>query len=298
MTSIDSGTGGRGPRSGGSAGGRPVNQSVERNAGWREDVRRDTYRGQPRSASAASGSRSLEERAATSVRHSGSIVGVDRWATLFGGGLLLAWGLRRGGLGGLMGLALGGTLAWAGANGRVPSAALSLTTTEEEDRLAAERGWSGAAATAASITVLKPAEELYRRWKDQARLATILGHVDSIEPIDEKRARWTVRAPGGRTVSWVSRITDDQPGRRIAWESEPGGDVRNAGWVEFADAPGKRGTEVKAMIVYEPPAGQLGRNIARLFREEPGVQLRDDLRRFKQQMETGGAATAETPKPA
>lgn len=242
--------------------------------------------------------RAIEERAATSVRHSGSLVGVDRWATLFGGGLLLAWGLRRGGLGGLLGLALGGSLAWAGAAGRAPSMIEALTATEEEERLARERGWSAAAATAASITVLKPAEELYRRWRDQPGLAGILGHVDAIEAIDATRSRWTVHAPGGRTVSWVSRITEDEPGRRIAWETEPGADVRSAGWVEFSPAPGKRGTEVKALIVYEPPAGQLGRNVARLFREEPGVQLRDDLRRFKQEMETGGAATAETPKPA
>ena len=36
-----------------------------------------------------------------------------------------------------------------------------------------------------------------------------------------------------------------------------------------------------------PPAGRVGAPVATLFGEEPTQQLRDDLRRFKQVMETG-----------
>ena len=122
-------------------------------------------------------------------------------------------------------------------------------------------------------------------------------HVESIEKIDENRSRWTVTAPAGQTVSWEAVVTDDQKNRRIAWESAPGADVRNYGWVEFKPAPGDRGTEVKALIVYEPPGGQIGRWVAKLFMEEPGVQMRDDLRRFKQVMETGTLGTGEGRRP-
>ena len=38
---------------------------------------------------------------------------------------------------------------------------------------------------------------------------------------------------------------------------------------------------------YDAPAGQAGATIAKLFGEEPTQQMRDDLRRFKQVMETG-----------
>jgi uncharacterized membrane protein len=38
---------------------------------------------------------------------------------------------------------------------------------------------------------------------------------------------------------------------------------------------------------YEPPAGQLGAVVAKLFGEEPGLQINGDLRRLKQVMETG-----------
>ena len=49
------------------------------------------------------------------------------------------------------------------------------------------------------------------------------------------------------------------------------------------------------MIQYGPPAGTVGRAIAWLFGEEPEQQLREDLRRFKQLMETGEIATSDAP---
>ena len=57
--------------------------------------------------------------------------------------------------------------------------------------------------------------------------------------------------------------------------------------MRFAKAPGDRGTEVHVELQYDPPAGSAGAAIAKLFGEEPGQQVRDDLRRFKQVMETG-----------
>jgi uncharacterized membrane protein len=243
------------------------------------------------------GGRSLMERAGTSARHSGELEGWERWATLLGGGLLVRWGLRHGGLAGAASLAIGGAMAWAGANGRLPSAARNLTQTSEEGRIANRRGWSSAAAAESSVTINKSPEELYRFWRDFSNLTRVMDHIESIEKIDENRSRWTVKAPAGNSVSWEAVVKDDQPNRRIAWESAPGADVRNYGWVEFRPAPGDRGTEVKALIVYEPPGGQIGRLVAKLFMEEPGVQLRDDLRRFKQVMETGSAGTAEARRP-
>jgi hypothetical protein len=44
---------------------------------------------------------------------------------------------------------------------------------------------------------------------------------------------------------------------------------------------------------YQPPAGSLGAAFAKLLDAEPGQQIREDLRRFKQILETGEAATVE-----
>ena len=67
--------------------------------------------------------------------------------------------------------------------------------------------------------------------------------------------------------------------------------VPNAGSVRFSDAPGGRGTEVHVTLEYDPPAGRLGQLVAKLFGEEPDVQVREDLRRFKAIMEAGEAPT-------
>jgi uncharacterized membrane protein len=106
------------------------------------------------------------------------------------------------------------------------------------------------------------------------------------------------RAPAGTTVEWDAEITDDVPGERIAWRSLEGASVGNRGQVEFRPAPGGRGTEVHAQLEYAPRGGAprggaLASVIARLFGEEPQQQVSDDLRRFKQVVETGEIARSE-----
>ena len=61
----------------------------------------------------------------------------------------------------------------------------------------------------------------------------------------------------------------------------------------FKAAPGGRGTEVIVHMHFRPPAGAVGAGLARLFGEHPDQQLQEDLRRFKQVMETGEIARSE-----
>ncbi|MBV1690334.1 SRPBCC family protein [Novosphingobium sp. G106] len=147
------------------------------------------------------------------------------------------------------------------------------------------------ALVAESVTINRPAEELYAFWRQSANLVAVMDNIASIQPIDETRSRWTVKAPAGREVSWESVITKDVPGKEITWQSAPGADVANAGRIEFQDA-GARGTVVRAVIAYDPPGGAIGQFIAKLFQREPRLQARRDLRRFKQLMETGEIATS------
>jgi uncharacterized membrane protein len=108
-----------------------------------------------------------------------------------------------------------------------------------------------------------------------------------VEDNGDGTSHWVAKAPAGRPVEWDAEITEETRNERIAWRSLPHADVANAGSVSFRDAPGDRGTEVTVDIEYEVPGGTAGWLIAKLFAEEPGQQLRDDLRRFKQVMETG-----------
>jgi uncharacterized membrane protein len=101
------------------------------------------------------------------------------------------------------------------------------------------------------------------------------------------RSHWVAKAPGGRTVEWDAELTHDVPNRLLAWRSLPGATVPNEGRVRFATAPGGRGTELHVEMSYDIPGGRAGRAVARLLGEDPAQQVRDDLRRAKQVLETG-----------
>jgi uncharacterized membrane protein len=61
--------------------------------------------------------------------------------------------------------------------------------------------------------------------------------------------------------------------------------------VSFEPATADRGTVVRVEMLYVPPAGKAGLWIARLFGEEPALQVADDLRHLKQLLETGEVPT-------
>jgi uncharacterized membrane protein len=138
-----------------------------------------------------------------------------------------------------------------------------------------------------SVTILQPRELLYQFWRDFENLPRFMQHLEHVEDQGGGRSHWVAKAPAGRTVEWNAEIVDDKPNELIVWRSLPGSDVKNSGRVHFSDAPGDRGTEITVDIQYDAPGGALGVAIAKLFAEEPGQQLTDDLRRFKQVVETG-----------
>jgi uncharacterized membrane protein len=139
----------------------------------------------------------------------------------------------------------------------------------------------------ASTTVNKSPDESYRFWRDFENLPSFMLHLREVTPTGDGRWRWEANAPVKRSVSWEAELTGDEPGRRISWKSLPGSTIDNAGTVHFAEAPGGRGTEVRVVLHYDVPGGRIGRAVAKLLGEEPGQQVRDDLRRFKQVLETG-----------
>jgi len=57
--------------------------------------------------------------------------------------------------------------------------------------------------------------------------------------------------------------------------------------VSFEGAPGGRGTELAVDLEFDPPAGDLGAALQKLTGKDLATQLSDDLRRLKQQIETG-----------
>jgi uncharacterized membrane protein len=146
-----------------------------------------------------------------------------------------------------------------------------------------------------TVTIGKPAQELYAFWRKFERFPEFMDNVREIRRVDDTRSEWIIEAPGGATVSLKTRIVEDQPGKTIAWVTEPDSQIEHEGRVEFADAPPGRGTYVRLLLRYTPPAGELGRLVAKVMQREPNVQARRDLRRFKQLMETGEVPVNASP---
>ena len=135
-----------------------------------------------------------------------------------------------------------------------------------------------------SVTIMRPADELYRQWRDLARLPELMQHLRSVTVLDETRSHWVAIGARGVVVEWDAQLVADEPGRLIAWRSVDGADVDNAGSVSFTPAPGDRGTEIRVIVRYTP-TGHLGAAVAPFFRMGVDRQVREDLRRFKQRME-------------
>ena len=63
--------------------------------------------------------------------------------------------------------------------------------------------------------------------------------------------------------------------------------------VTFRDAPGDRGTEIHVDLDVSVRGGKLGEIVAKVAGKEPLAKVKDDLRRFKQQVETGVIARSD-----
>jgi len=146
---------------------------------------------------------------------------------------------------------------------------------------------------AKSQVVNRSPEDCYRFWHDFENFPRFMSHLESVRVTGERKTHWIAKAPAGTNVEWDAEIVSDQPEQSISWRSLPGADVENSGTVRFERAPGNRGTIVRVELEYDPPGGVLGKAVAKLFGEEPQQQVDDDVRKFKQIIETGDVAKSE-----
>jgi uncharacterized membrane protein len=144
-----------------------------------------------------------------------------------------------------------------------------------------------------SITINRSPDDVYFYWHDFESLPVFMTHLQSVEVTGVGRSHWTANGPAGKTFEWDAEIVSDEPGRQISWRSVEGSEIENSGTVYFRPAPAGQGTEVVVEMNYDPPAGKAGAAIAALFGEEPNQQVRDDLRRLKQVLETGELVRSE-----
>lgn len=207
---------------------------------------------------------------------------VERWASVIGGGAMVLKGLQERSLRGALLAIAGGGLMYQGANQK-------STLKQIENAI----GIDDAIRVEKTVTINRPASELYSFWRDLENLPQFMKHLKSVTARDDRHSHWVANAPLGQDVEWDAEIIKDEPDSLIAWASAEGAVVPNSGFVRFKPAVGDRGTEVKVVMEYEPPGGALTSVVAKLFGEEPQQQIGDELSRFKQLMEAGEIATVD-----
>lgn len=212
---------------------------------------------------------------------------VERWGSVIGGTALAAYGLKRRSLGGAALALLGAGLVTRGVTGQCQLyRGLGINTAQDGEvtqRIEIEK----------AISVNKSPAELYHFWRHLENLPRFMAHLRSVQSTGPRRSHWIADAPMKMTAEWDAEITEERENALIAWRSLEGSHIPNEGRVRFQRAPGGRGTEVRVTLIYMPPTGKLGAAIAKLFGEEPGQQLAEDLRRFKALMEAGEIPTVE-----
>jgi uncharacterized membrane protein len=217
---------------------------------------------------------------------------IERLASAIAGGALAVYGLRQRSLGGLCLTLAGTSLLHRGVTGHCNTYQVFGITTNRAGVAAGEPPVARDVHVEKAIAIDKSPEELFSFWRQFENLPRFMTHLESVSCTGLNRSHWIAQGPGGKNVEWDAEIYNEKPNELIAWRSLPDADVVNAGSVRFTPL-GVRGTEVKVVLNYNVPGGKVSALLAKLFGREPGQMIAADLRRLKQILETGEAATTE-----
>jgi uncharacterized membrane protein len=208
---------------------------------------------------------------------------------MLGGGLLAYAGLKQldtwTGLG-LVGAGAGLVYRTLSDNG--------LLGGQELKRRILQTGTSETTRVRTAITIDRPVQAVFATWRELGNLELSMRHIESSREIGEDRWQFTARVPGtSMTVNWVAELVEEVENERLVWRSTDDSDLHTEGRIEFVPRRDNENTEVYADIAYHPPAGKMGKSIAGFLRGLTRQVVKEDLRRFKQYMETGVVATIE-----
>ncbi|MGD8217270.1 SRPBCC family protein [Pseudomonas thivervalensis] len=214
----------------------------------------------------------------------------ERTVSLLAGTLLIANGLRQGGLRGWPQVLLGACAAWRGYSGtcRIKRA---LTHTPFEQAFEQDRDWSGSKIISRSITVGKPREEVFAFCRNPGNLGALVPWIDAIEQTGEHTYRWVAHGPMDKTLHCDIEQNEPKDGRKLHWTAGPGIRFKHDIQMHFNDAPAGRGTQLKVIVACQAPLGAAGYALAAAISKFSDKALLHLLRSIKQQLETGEVST-------
>jgi uncharacterized membrane protein len=145
-------------------------------------------------------------------------------------------------------------------------------------------GWSEASQGSQTtieeeIEVAVPVTTAYNQWTQFEEFPQFMEGVDEVRQLDDTLLHWAATV-AGRHAEWDAKIVEQQPDRRIVWESTDG--RRTRGEVSFEEAgPGR--SRVRLHMAYTPGgvAEKVGSSVGLDNR-----RVRGDLERFRQLVES------------
>lgn len=138
-------------------------------------------------------------------------------------------------------------------------------------------------------TIQGTPESLYALWSDLTSFPRWQEYVISVTPGEAGTSHWVMGNPedaDGKRVEFNSKIVEDIPGKRIAWQSQDE-HINVSGTVNFTQSPAGRGTVVTLSQLMNVPGGIFGNAVAGIVARSPRQILVENLRHFKQLAEAG-----------
>lgn len=223
-------------------------------------------------------------RSTRSCRLQRNISETERTLSAAGGALCTLLGASRGGLSGLIGVAIGAGLLYRGATGHCHGYDLLGMNNSEQAPTAGVPARQGVRVEE-SVVVRGSAHELYSYWRELENLPRLFSGLTSVEVLDRTRSHWIAEAPLGQQLAWDAELIADEEGRLISWRSLPGSQVANAGSVRFEQLTEGREplTRVLVSIKFNPPGGAIANLLADAAGEGLAGRLQRGLEEFRQQ---------------
>lgn len=157
----------------------------------------------------------------------------------------------------------------------------------------------------ATFTIMRPAVEIFDRWRRLEDLPDILRHVKEVRETEDGHTHWRADTPVGE-VEWDAAIVEENRPDILRWQSLPDSDVVHEGRLTLKPWRGGEGTQLDLRLHIGPNhQGKNGqdrdegvmqtvrRAVAALVRPSLELEIVEDLRRFKNLTEAGEIPTIE-----
>jgi uncharacterized membrane protein len=135
-----------------------------------------------------------------------------------------------------------------------------------------------------TLHVDAPIDRVYAFWAIYDNFPLFMANVREVQDLGGGRSRWVLAGPGRQPLQWDAVLTGREENALLAWRSEPGSILENAGAIRFA--PEADGTRIDVRFCYNPPSGRASRAVADFFGGDPRTRLNEDLARLKSLLET------------